>query len=114
MEEAQIRQYEFVVNIKLGIIAALSNIAQEGRTKFLNEIMPIIDDLNVLYTLTDRNKLQEMNAQKKHKEEVHMQALMDVIKSGKGVSSNYADIINELNKTIHSLDSEAKNSETRK
>lgn len=80
--------------------------SQEGRSRFMNELTPLIDDLTGMYNIADRNKLQEMKAQKKHKEDVQMQALMNVMQSGKGVAENYSTIINELNKTIQKLSNE--------
>lgn len=99
-----IKQYSFLINTRLSLLNALVNVSSDNRNVFIDEMMQLIDKVIGLYSVSDRNKIREEYANKKHKEGLQVAAVMDVIKSGKGIASDYSTVLAELNKSIQKLD----------
>ena len=104
-----IKQYSFLINTRLSLLDALVNVSRDNRNAFIDEMMQLIDKVIGLYSVSGRNKIREEYANKKNKEGLQVAAVMDVIKSGKGIASDYSTVLAELNKSIHKLDSSFNN-----
>lgn len=56
-----------------------------------------------LYSIIGRKEIEEASKLKKQKEDIQMNAILNVIESGKGVGTDYTKILTELSSTINKL-----------
>lgn len=99
-------KYSVLLQTKLNILTSLSNIKEESRKTFLDEVTPIIDYMTNTFSLLDRNIIKKEKEEQKVKEDIQAQAVMDLVQSEDDSVGTLTDILAKLQNKIN----ESKNS----